>query len=116
MHFTTGHYGLPRKILKELDLMGRARPTTWIQYLLANTSIKEITRGQPTFLSNEMKKNMFTERRRSGRPKFFANSKQKIIGRQALRNRLGFIGHFKFDWSDGLSDDNLRVNLKKEHY
>jgi len=97
----------------ELDLMGRARPTTWIQYLLANTAIKAITRGQPTLLSREMRENMFIERRRSGRPKFFDNSKKKI-GRQALRNRLGFMGRFKFDWSSGLTDDNLRVNLKKE--
>jgi len=96
----------------ELDLIGRARPTTWSQYLLASTTIKAITRKQPTTLANEMGQNMFVERRRSEKPKFYDNSRRKI-GRQALRNRLLFMNTFNFDWLDGLTDDKLRINLKK---
>jgi len=54
---------------------------------------------------------MFFERR-SGKPKFFDNSRRKI-GRQALINRLVIMNRFDFDWSDGLSNDRLRINLKK---
>jgi len=57
--------------------------------------------------------NTFTERRRSGRPKFYDNSKRRI-GRQALRNRLNFINDLGFDWINGMSDTALRINLKKE--
>jgi len=55
---------------------------------------------------------MFVERRRSEKPKFYDNSRRKI-GRQALRNRLLFMNAFNFDWLDGLTDDKLRINLKK---
>lgn len=34
----------------ELDLIGRARPTTWARYLLSSTTIKAVTRGLPTTL------------------------------------------------------------------
>jgi len=55
---------------------------------------------------------MFVERRRSEKPKFFDNSNRKI-GRQALRNHLVFMNQFNFDWAYGLTDDRLRINLKK---
>jgi len=95
-----------------LDLIGRARPITWPKYLLANTPKKAITRGLPLALSVEMQKNIFMERRRPGRPKFYDNSRGRI-GRQALRNRLGIINNFGFDWSYGLTGDSLGTNLKK---
>jgi len=74
--------------------------------------LKAVTRALPTTLAGEMQRNMFVERRRSGKPKFYDNSRRKI-GRQALRNRLMFMNRFDFDWSDGLSDDRLRIDFKK---
>jgi len=58
--------------------------------------LKAVTRALPTTLAGEMQRNMFVERRRSGKPKFYDNSRRKI-GRQALRNRLMFMNRFDFD-------------------
>jgi len=97
----------------ELDRIGRARPTTWSNYLMASTAIKAITRGTPKAIAEELQKNMFKERRRQNRPKFFDDSKRKI-GRQQLKNRLNFLNGLSFDWIDGMCDATLRINLKKE--
>jgi len=96
----------------ELDTLGRARPTTWSQYLMTSSAIKAIKRKAPTFLARESIQNMFTERRRPEVPKFFDNSKRKI-GRQAVRNRLSPLNGLTFKWMNGISDDLLRINLKK---
>jgi len=80
---------------------------------MASTAIKAITRGTPTVLANELWRNTFTERRRSGRPKFYDDSKRRI-GRQSLRNRLNFLNGVSFELINGMSDATLRINLKKE--
>jgi len=80
---------------------------------MASTTIKAITRGTLTVLANELRRNMFTERRRSGRPKFYGDSKRRI-GCQSLRNRLNFLNGVSFDCINGMSDAALRINLKKE--
>jgi len=55
---------------------------------------------------------MFTERRKPLKPKFFDDSKRRI-GRMAVRNRLNFINDVEFDWINGMTDDLLRIKLKK---
>jgi len=96
----------------DLDMMGRARPTTWSQYLMASATIKAITRETPPFLARESIKNLFIERRKPEMPKFYDDSKKKV-GRQAIRNRLGHLNGLTFAWKNGISDDLLRINLKK---
>jgi len=95
-----------------LDRMGRARPSVWGQYLMASTAIKSITKCIPFNLHAEFKRNMFTERRKPLKPKFFDDSKRRI-GRMAARNRLNFINDVEFDWINGMTDDLLRIKLKK---
>jgi len=96
----------------DLDVLGRARPSVWAQYLLASSAIKAITRGNPPTLAMECKRNMFCERRGSDKPRFYDDSRRKV-GKQAVRSRLNFMNDLPFDWLAGQSNDNIRRQLKK---
>jgi len=53
------------------------------------------------------------ERRKPERLKFY-NSARLKIGKQGIRNRIDLIfKEIDFDRSPFISDDNLRINLKK---
>lgn len=99
----------------ELDLLGRARPTTWSRFQASSIVIKTMNYCLPERLYNSIKANSYVERRRMLRPKFWNKSNYRI-GKQALQNRAGeLVNDVNFNWSDGISDDALRVNLKR-HY
>jgi len=96
----------------ELDGLGRARPSTWSKYALATTTIKTIQHEQPQRLREMMMTNSYMERRRPGRFKFYDGSKMKI-GRQMIDNRLSFMNELDFNWTTGITNNLLRINLKK---
>jgi len=100
---------MPRR---ELDQLGRTRPTVWSKYQTASIAIKAITSGQPARLMQNMTRNSYVERRRRGRLKFYDGSRLRI-GRQMIDNRLCFMNDLDYDWLTGTSDDRLRIELKK---
>jgi len=96
----------------ELDLLGRARSTTWAKYQAASLVVKAITRGAPHRLSESLLLNAYTERRKPGRFKFYSKANLRI-GRQAISNRsTALLNDLDFDWKHGLTDDLLRKKLK----
>jgi len=103
-----------RKRRSELDLLGRARPSTWSRYLTASRVIKTMNVGLPRRLCDELTKHSYVERRRPGRLKFYDGAKTKI-GRQILCNRAGScVNDVDFDWNnEEMNNDKLRVCLKK---
>jgi len=57
--------------------------------------------------------NSYHERRKPKRMKFY-NKANLRIGKQSLPNRCGMdINDLDFDWTDGMTDDLLRISLKK---
>jgi len=98
-----------------LDLLGRARPTTWAKFITSTLVLKITTKNQPKRLCEYVLTNSFLERRKPLRLKFF-NKADLRIGRQTLTNRCGLLTNdLDFDWFYATSDDYIRVNLKK-HY
>jgi len=43
----------------------------------------------------------------------FMDTSRLRIGRYCLANRLSFMREIKFDWTQGIEENRLRVNLKK---
>lgn len=98
---------------EELDKMGRVRPTTWAHYTSASTAIKIIRDDQPTRLNGHLRESLYRENR-SGRVRFFDNSKMKQ-GRQAFANRLkDTFDRIAAPLTFKESDATLRRILKKE--
>jgi len=118
------HYRALRIVVKDykrttskstLDLLGRARPSTWAKFNTSTLVLKITTRNQPKRLCEYVLMNSFLERRKPLRLKFF-NKADLRIGRQTLTNRCDLlINDLDFDWFYATSDDYIRVNLKK-HY
>jgi len=116
------HYRTLRIVLRDyrrklhrssLDELGRARPTTWANYLTCSRIIKTCTNHLPKRLYEMLKKNSYSERRYPGRLKFFDASRRKV-GQQMIANRAGRgINGASFDWLDGISHDLMRINLKR---
>jgi hypothetical protein len=96
----------------ELDNLGRARPSTWSQYTVSSTAIKILRDDKPTRLSEHLLESIYCEER-SGRVKFFDNSKLKQ-GRQALGNRLQVFEKIETPITFKESNDVIRTMLKKE--
>jgi len=89
-------------------------PTTWARFQCTSIVMKTIMRGVPVTLHGELISNSFIERRKPSGMKFY-NKANLRIRRQALPNRCDYLNEQTFDWTDELSDDVVRVNLKK-HY
>jgi len=97
---------------QKLDEIGRARPSTWYKFSTTSLVIKVVTRQEPKRLATMLAENMFTERRKPFRPKFF-NKADLRIGRQALVNRCDMLmNDLDFDWMIDLTDDMIRRNVK----
>jgi len=76
-------------------------------------AIKILRDRLPTMLSESISEQLYTERRKPFRGKFFNNAHGKI-GLHDFRNRLCFIGKIDLDWHGlGLSNDAIRTGLKK---
>jgi len=97
----------------KLDELARVRPTTWAKYQSSSIIIKAITRSTPLRLHSVLQQNSYSERQKPKRLKFF-NKANFRIGKQCLPNRCGLhMNDIPFDWTDGLSDDLIRIYLKK---
>jgi len=97
----------------KLDEMGRARPTTWARYQSTSIVMKATTRKLPERLCVDLLANSYHERRKPKRMKFY-NKANLRIGKQSLPNRCGTdINDLDFDWTDGMTDNLLRISLKK---
>jgi hypothetical protein len=71
----------------ELDKLGRAKPSLWGKYAVANCVIKIIRDQAPTRLRWHIEQTMYSERRHPNIVKFYDNSRLRI-GRHAVGNRL----------------------------
>jgi len=68
---------------------------------------------RPKRLNNVIKQNVYTERRRPDRYKFYSSANLRI-GDQSLTNWAGsLMNELDFDWAMGLSYDQIRVKLKR---
>jgi len=100
-------------LLTNCTNINHSRPTTWTRYQAASLVIKTVSSGFPRKLKENLMANSYIERRKPKRLKFFDASKTRI-GRQPIENRIGTIlNNVEFDWTDGISNDAIRRNLKK---
>ena len=106
----------PREIL---DLVGRAKPTEWVGYAVANLVVSVVAAGIPTRLREQILSNEYKERRKPKDTRFFSSAKKRV-GLQAIQNRLSHtmgLGRFDWryleqDWKRTRGNEFLRRNLK----
>ncbi len=105
-----------RKSKLELNLESkRATPAEWGMYSIASTVIK-LYNGSTTNISNLIRRSAYVNDRLPRRAKFIDRSRL-VIGRQSIFNRIGSLfAKIGFDWIGDLTDDELRVKLKKEFF
>jgi hypothetical protein len=99
---------------KELDeLSSIATSAQWQNYLLALTVIRLYTLSD-TNIAEKLRESAYINDRVPLKARFFDRSKFKI-GCQSLQNCIGHLfSKISFDWITLLSNDVLRVKLKKE--
>jgi len=86
-----------------------------MRYVNAKIAIQMMlitTRAPP--LAEKIKRNVGTNDR-TGKLTTIDSSKRKI-GRHAMQNRLSCIREVKFPWRQGISWDQLRIELKKTFF
>jgi len=97
----------------KLDKIGRANPTQWGHFTTATTVVKIIRNNHPHQLFTSLSRNVYQERRKPSRLRFFNDSNKKV-GLNCLRNRLTEIFNaIDFDHYPNISDEGLRTNLKR---
>lgn len=105
-----------KKKIKHADLdkaCRRATPSMWGAYATASLVIKLLRNKTPKMIYNTLLENLYVERRKPCRGRFYNNSTGKV-GLHELKNRLNFICDLDFDWLGlDLSDDAIRIKLKK---
>ena len=91
---------------------GRATPTEWLHYQKISRVIKICRDQQPLRLYNVISGNKLLERRKPGLM-FFHRRAKMMIGKQCIQNRLECMRQIRTPWTNGISDDDLRIMLKK---
>jgi len=93
-------------------LFGRATPLQWIQYTSAKIAITlyNLSTGPP--LTIKLKECSYINDGRPGMAIIIDRSRLRI-GRQSIVNRLRCLGMINFDWTNGITKDSLRINLKQ---
>ncbi len=104
------------KSRKQLDeISSRATPMQWLNYSLASTVIR-LYNFSDSNIAVKLRESAYVNDRMPLKARFFDRSKLKI-GRQSLQNRVGHLfSKISFDWVTPLSNDALRMNLKKEFF
>jgi len=98
---------------EELNLLfGRATPLQWMQYTSAKIAITlyNLSTGPP--LTNKLKESSYINDRRPGMAIIIDKSRLRI-GKQSIVNRLKCLGKINFNWTNGITKDSLRINLKR---
>jgi len=91
----------------------RATPKMWSQYSTASMVIKILRDGTPVNIFNLINENLYSERRKPNKGRFYNNSKGKV-GLHELKNRLTFICGLDFEWLHlDMNDNAIRTNLKR---
>jgi len=93
-------------------LFGRATPLQWMQYANAKIAITlyNLSTGPP--ITARLRDCSYINDRRPGLATITDRSKLRI-GKQSLVNRLSCLRRISFNWTNGISKDLLRINLKK---
>jgi len=87
----------------DLDEMSRARPSTWARYCATSQIIKVVTRKPPQRLYETLTSQMYLERRRPMRMKFYSKV-DYCIRRQSLVNQApDLIIGLNFYWKQQLN-------------
>jgi hypothetical protein len=98
---------------KELDLLGRVKPSVWSKYATSNLVIKALRDKVPVRLVSHLEKTRFCERRAPDLIKFYDGSHLKT-GFQAIGNRIGRIfDEIKTPFTLNESNDVIRTRMKK---
>jgi len=102
-----------RKSRRELDAtVERARPYEWMRFINVKTAVQLTlmgANGPP--ITKKLRDNLY-QNDRTGRISFMDTSRLKI-GRNSLQNRICCASEFTNEWLKGISDNRLRVELKK---
>jgi len=85
----------------------------WSVNATASLVIKTFRNGSPKTIYNMLWENLYTERRKPNKGRFYDNSSGKV-GLHELKNRLNFSCDLDFDWLDlDLSNDAMQIKLNK---
>jgi len=90
----------------------RATPLQWMKYSCSKLAINLFNDADGPPMSTPLRSKAYINDRNPGKA-IFIDSSQSRIGRHCLANRLSFMRDIKFDWTQGIEDNSLRVNLKK---
>jgi len=83
----------------------------WSKYATSSLVIRLIRDGSPRYLSEEVRKTMYTTRRKPTTPRFYDNSKGKI-GLHRLSNRLECLNVLENWLETDLGNHAIRTMLK----
>jgi len=100
----------------QLDLiLNRAKPKQWMRYSVCKLAIKLLHLGQSgPPMSDGLANNLYINER-TGKASIMDTSRTKI-GKASLKNRLESFKEISFNWKDGISDDALRIALKRTFF
>jgi len=99
---------IPRAVL---DIIAkRATPKEWSSYINSSTAIK-LYNLQNTRIGKQLKDTGYINERRPDRAIFIDDSK-KLIGQHQMKNRLQCLNDVQFPWTNGISNETLRRQLK----
>jgi len=105
-----------KKSRAQLDeIMKRAKPHQWMRYSNAKLVIKLVlldANGPP--LTQEILGNLY-HNVRTGETSIMDTSRLRV-GKHSMKNRLKCISELQFPWMDGITDDHLRIRLKKTFF
>jgi len=90
----------------------RATPLQWMKYSCSKLAINLYNDADGPPMSTVLRSKAYINDRNPGKAIFIDSSRLRI-GRHCLANRLSFMKDIKFDWTQGIEDNSLRVNLKK---
>jgi len=103
---------LPRAIL---DIIAkRATPKQRSNYVTALTAIKLFNTNE-TRIGEQLRQQCYINDRQPRKGTFFDTSNLKI-GRQSFQNRLQVFTSINFDWIGEITNDAIRINLKKQFF
>jgi len=101
---------IPRKDLGKT--CKRVPPEIWSAYSTSSLVIKIKRDGSPTYLHEVINETIYTTRRQPERAKFYDNSRGKV-GKHRLGNRLAKMNDLPPWLEQPMTDDGLRVFLRK---
>jgi len=96
-----------------LDKIGRAKPSLWAKYSIANLVLK-VTKIQLLQMLHASLVNNSNATHRNPDELLFYDASRTKLGHQALGNRLAhIINSLDFNFHVNMTDDQIRINLKK---